>query len=91
MEIIGVIIAGIIIGFLGKLVAPGSRDDTGFLVTVLCGIAGVIVGWYVAAALGVASTAGVDWARWIISVIVAAAFVVFAATATGRTRTRSRL
>ena len=28
MEIIGVIIAGIIIGLLGKFVAPGSRDDT---------------------------------------------------------------
>lgn len=91
MEIIGVIIAGIIIGLLGKFVAPSGRDNTGFLVTVLCGIAGVIVGWYVAAALGVASTAGVDWARWIISVIVAAVFVVVAANMTGRTRSRSRL
>jgi len=44
MEIIGVIIAGIIIGLLGKWVAPGDRDKTPFWLTILCGIAGVIVG-----------------------------------------------
>ena len=91
MEIIGVIIAGIIIGLLGKLVAPSGRDNVGFVVTVLCGIAGVIVGWYVATALGVASTAGVDWARWLISIVVAAVFVVVATALTGRTSARSRL
>jgi uncharacterized membrane protein YeaQ/YmgE (transglycosylase-associated protein family) len=91
MEIIGVIVAGIIIGLLGKFVAPGGRDNTGFIVTVLCGIAGVIVGWYIAAALGVAATAGVDWARWIISILVAAAFVALATTLTGRSRVKSRL
>jgi hypothetical protein len=28
VEVIGVIVAGIIIGLLGKFVAPGSRDNT---------------------------------------------------------------
>jgi uncharacterized membrane protein YeaQ/YmgE (transglycosylase-associated protein family) len=91
MEIIGVIIAGIIIGFLGKWVAPGNRDNTGFLLTVLCGIGGVIVGWYIAAGFGVAATNGVDWARWLISVLVAAVFVAVAATATGRSTAGRRL
>jgi len=90
MEIIGVIIAGIIIGLLGKWVAPGDRDNTPFWLTILCGIAGVIVGWYVAAALGVEETSGVDWIRWIISVLVAAVFVMAAATITGRRKTRLR-
>jgi len=90
MEIIGVIVAGIIIGILGKWVAPGDRDKIPFWLTILCGIAGVIVGWYVAAGLGVEATSGVDWMRWIVSVLVAAVFVMAAATITGRRKTKLR-
>jgi uncharacterized membrane protein YeaQ/YmgE (transglycosylase-associated protein family) len=86
MEIIGVIIAGIIIGLLGKWVAPGDRDNIPIWLTVLCGIAGVIVGYYIAAAFGVEATKGIDWTRWIISILVAAAFVMIAATVTGNRR-----
>lgn len=88
MEIIGVIIAGIIIGLLGKWVAPGSRDNTPLWLTILCGIGGVIIGYYVAAALGVAATPGIDWVRWIISILVAAVLVMIAATLTGQRRGR---
>ena len=84
MEIIGVIIAGIIIGLLGKWVAPGSRDNTPLWLTVLCGIGGVLLGYYLAAALGVEATSGVDWIRWIISILVAAVLVMVAATVTMR-------
>jgi uncharacterized membrane protein YeaQ/YmgE (transglycosylase-associated protein family) len=89
MEIIGVIIAGIIIGLLGKFVAPGDRDNIPLWLTVLCGIGGVLIGYYVSAALGVDATKGIDWLRWIISIAVAAILVVIAATVTGRSRTRS--
>ena len=44
MEIIGVIIAGIIIGLLGKFVAPGDKDNIPIWLTVLCGIGGVLIG-----------------------------------------------
>ena len=84
MEIIGLIVAGIIIGLLGKLVAPGAKDNTPLWLTVLCGIAGVLIGYYLAAALGVDATDGIDWIRWIISIIVAAVLVVAASTLTGR-------
>ena len=83
MEIIGVIIAGIIIGLLGKWVAPGTRDNTPLWLTVLCGIGGVLIGYYLAAALGVEATSGIDWIRWIISILVAAVLVMIAATVTG--------
>jgi uncharacterized membrane protein YeaQ/YmgE (transglycosylase-associated protein family) len=88
VEIIGVIIAGIIIGLLGKWVAPGSRDNTPLWLTVLCGIGGVVIGYYVAAALGVAATPGVDWVRWIISVLLAAVLVMIASSLTGVRRGR---
>ena len=89
MEIIGIIIAGIIIGLLGKFVAPGDRDNIPLWLTVVCGIAGVLIGYYLAAALGVAATRGVDWIRWIISIIVAAILVMLAAAATGRRSRRT--
>ena len=84
MEIIGLIVAGIIIGLLGKFVAPGDKDNIPIWLTVLCGIGGVLIGYYLAAALGVDATDGIDWVRWIISIIVAAVLVVAASTITGR-------
>ena len=84
MEIIGLIIAGLIIGLLGKFVAPGARDNTPLWLTVLCGIGGVLIGYYVSGALGVAATPGIDWMRWIISIILAAVLVVAASTLPGR-------
>jgi uncharacterized membrane protein YeaQ/YmgE (transglycosylase-associated protein family) len=89
VEIIGVLIAGVIIGLLGKFVAPGDRDNIPIWLTVLCGIGGVLIGYYAAAALGVEETDGVDWLRWIISIAVAAVLVMLAASITGR-RTTSR-
>ncbi len=92
MDIIYVIVVGIIIGLLGKFVAPGSRDNTPLWLTILCGIGGVIIGYYVAAALGVDATKGIDWLRLLISIIVAAVLVMIASTVTGRNTTgRSRV
>ena len=89
MEIIGLIIAGLIIGLLGKFVAPGAKDNTPLWLTLLCGIGGVLIGYYVSGALGVKETAGIDWIRWIISIIVAAVLVVAASTLTGRNTNRA--
>ncbi len=89
MDIIGVIIAGIIIGLLGKFVAPGDRDNIPIWLTVLCGIAGVLIGYFVADALGVGDTNGPDWLKWIISIAVAAVLVMIASTVTGRNSTRT--
>jgi uncharacterized membrane protein YeaQ/YmgE (transglycosylase-associated protein family) len=84
VEIIGVLIAGLIIGLLGKFVAPGDRDNIPLWLTLVCGIGGVLIGYYVAAALGVEATRGIDWIRWIISIVLAAILVIIAATVTGR-------
>ena len=91
MSIIGLLIAGIIIGALGKFVAPGNRNNIPIWLTVICGIAGVFIGFYLAGALGLAVTSGVDWVRWIISILVAAVLVMVAATVTGRSNTRTRI
>lgn len=90
MEILGVIIAGIIIGLLGKFVAPGDKDNIPIWLTIVCGIAGVLLGWFVYDALGGdGDTSGVDWVRWIVSILVAAVLVVIASTVTGRNTSRT--
>jgi len=83
MEIIGVIIAGAIIGALAKLVMPGKQAG-GIIITIILGIIGVIIGWYIAAALGVESTNGIDWIRWIVSIIVAVVLIAIYGAVTGR-------
>jgi uncharacterized membrane protein YeaQ/YmgE (transglycosylase-associated protein family) len=84
MEIIGVIIAGIIIGLLGKFVAPGDKDNIPIWLTILCGIGGVIIGWFIYTAFGGNGSPGIDWVRWIVAILVAAVLVVAASTITGR-------
>jgi uncharacterized membrane protein YeaQ/YmgE (transglycosylase-associated protein family) len=88
MEIIGVIVAGIIIGVLGKFVAPSHRDNIPLWLTILCGIGGVIIGWYVYVLLGGNGSPGIDWVRWLIAIAVAAVLVVIASTVTAKTKAR---
>jgi uncharacterized membrane protein YeaQ/YmgE (transglycosylase-associated protein family) len=90
MSIIGVIIAGIIIGLLGKLLAPGDKDNTPLWLTILCGIGGVIIGWFIYRAFGGNGSSGVDWTRWIVAIVVSAVLVVIASTVTGRNTTGRR-
>ena len=75
MSIIGSLIAGIVVGILARLVLPG-RQNISWLVTIVLGILGALIGWFLAGALGVERTDGVDWIRWILSVIVAAVLIV---------------
>ena len=90
MEIIGVIIAGIIIGLLGKFVAPGDKDNIPIWLTILCGIGGVILGWFVYTAFGGNGSPGIDWVRWIVAILVAAVLVIIASTVTGRNAGRGK-
>jgi uncharacterized membrane protein YeaQ/YmgE (transglycosylase-associated protein family) len=84
MEIIGVIVAGIIIGLLGKFVAPSNRDNIPLWLTILCGIGGVIIGWYLYILFGGNGSPGIDWVRWLIAIVVAAVLVIIASTLTAR-------
>lgn len=84
MEIIGVIVAGIIIGLLGKFVAPSNRDNIPIWLTILCGIGGVIIGWYIYVLFGGNGSPGIDWVRWLVAIAVAAVLVIIASMTTAR-------
>lgn len=51
MSIIGWILFGLVIGVIAKLLMPG-RDPGGFVITILLGIAGALLGGWVGQALG---------------------------------------
>ncbi|MGH7321169.1 MAG: GlsB/YeaQ/YmgE family stress response membrane protein [Candidatus Rokuibacteriota bacterium] len=51
MGVIGWIVFGLIVGVVAKLVLPG-RDPGGFVVTILLGIVGAVVGGYLGRAMG---------------------------------------
>lgn len=84
MDIIGILVAGLIIGLLGKFVAPGGKDDIPLWLTLLCGIGGVLIGLVIYQAFGGDGSRGVDWTRWIVSILTAAVLVVIASAVTGR-------
>ena len=83
-EIIGLLIGGVIIGLLGKLVAPGDKDNIPLWLTVICGVGGILLGYWVYSLFGGDGSRGIDWTRWIVAVLVSAVLVVIASTATGR-------
>ncbi len=89
--IIVTLIAGTIIGLIGRAVAPGDHDHIPLWLTVICGIGGCLLGSYLYAALFDCSdmnncTNGVDWWRHLWQIGVAAILVVVAAGVTGRSK-----
>jgi len=50
-HILGWILFGLIVGIIAKLLMPG-RDPGGFIITILVGIAGSMLGGFVGRALG---------------------------------------
>jgi uncharacterized membrane protein YeaQ/YmgE (transglycosylase-associated protein family) len=51
LGIIGWIIFGLVVGVIGKLLMPG-RDPGGFVITILLGIAGALLGGFLGRAFG---------------------------------------
>jgi len=100
--LITTLVGGAIIGVLGKLVAPGDRDNIPFWLTVVCGVVGMLVGsflyWILFGSDNKAfdgheptwdnATNGIDWLRHLWQVVIAALAVMGAAVVTGRSKTR---
>jgi uncharacterized membrane protein YeaQ/YmgE (transglycosylase-associated protein family) len=51
MSIVAWIFFGLIVGIIAKLLMPG-RDPGGFIVTILLGIAGALLGGFIGRAMG---------------------------------------
>jgi uncharacterized membrane protein YeaQ/YmgE (transglycosylase-associated protein family) len=87
-SVIGLLIAGIVLGVLGRMLAPGEQKIP-FWLTILAGIVGALIGNAVASWVGVRDTDGIDWLRHAFQVIAAVVAVLLAASLYPRARTRA--
>jgi uncharacterized membrane protein YeaQ/YmgE (transglycosylase-associated protein family) len=85
-NIIGSIIGGAILGYIGKLLLPG-RQRIPWWSTVGAGIVAALIGTWVAEGIGVADTRGIDWWEHIIQI----GFAVIAIWAVSRMFGRRRM
>ena len=66
MGILAWILFGLVVGIIAKLLMPG-RDPGGFIVTILLGIAGALLGGFIGRAMGFYGES--EGAGWIISIL----------------------
>lgn len=80
--IISAIVVGAIIGALGRLLVRGNQNIS-MVATILIGIVAALAGTFIAQALGVGDTSGIDWMKIVIQVALAAVGVsLYAGTRT---------
>jgi uncharacterized membrane protein YeaQ/YmgE (transglycosylase-associated protein family) len=77
------LVAGIIIGPLARLVLPGKQNIS-MMMTILIGAVGAIAGGFIADAIDVGETSGIDWIKLAIQVGVAAVAVLLYLGMAGR-------
>ena len=70
MGILSWILFGLVVGVIAKLLMPG-RDPGGFIVTILLGVAGALIGGFIGRAMGLYQTnESVGWLMSILGAIV---------------------
>ena len=70
MGILTWILFGLVVGVIAKLLMPG-RDPGGFIVTILLGIAGALLGGFIGRAMGFyGENQGAGWIMSILGAIV---------------------
>lgn len=62
------IVFGLIAGIIAKFIMPG-RDPGGFIITILIGIAGALLGGWLATQFGFGDVTGFDIRSFIIAVV----------------------
>ena len=70
MGLLSWILFGLVVGIIAKLLMPG-RDSGGFIITVLLGIAGALLGGFIGRAMGFyGPNQGAGWLMSILGAIV---------------------
>jgi uncharacterized membrane protein YeaQ/YmgE (transglycosylase-associated protein family) len=68
MGILSWIIFGLIAGAIAKAIHPG-KDPSGWIVTIIIGIVGAVVGGYVSSLLGYGTVSGFDIKSFVIAIV----------------------
>jgi len=70
MTLIGALIAGAVLAIIASLIQKGSSGMP-WWGNWIAGIGGALIGYFLAGLFGMEQTDGIDWIRWLISVVVA--------------------
>lgn len=73
--IVGLLVAGLVLGIIGRFLAPGAQKIPWWL-TILAGIGGALIGNVLSALFGVRDTDGIDWIRHLFQVVAAVVVVI---------------
>ena len=84
-ELIGLIIFGAIIGALARLFMKGEQP-IGVLWTIILGVLGALAGYWITGLVGIDDTNGIDWIRWIVSIILSVVFISIYLSMRGKKR-----
>ena len=84
--ILGAIVIGLVLGVLGRLLAPGKQDIPVWL-TIGVGILAALIGSAIVG--GLRDTNGLDWVELVVQVVLAVAGVVAAAAIYPRSRSHA--
>ena len=89
--LIGAVIAGLIIGALGRLLVPGKQEIS-ILVTLVIGVvASLAANLILGAIFGYTGGGGISWWYWIVGAILAAVgIVLYGRMVAGRSPSRRR-
>jgi uncharacterized membrane protein YeaQ/YmgE (transglycosylase-associated protein family) len=88
MDVIGFIVAGLIIGALARLIKPG-KQNLSLIATLLLGLAGSVIGGLIANLLGTGGIFELNVLGFIVAVIAAVVLIGVAEGASGRDRSRA--
>jgi uncharacterized membrane protein YeaQ/YmgE (transglycosylase-associated protein family) len=83
-EIVGWILFGLVVGVIAKLLMPG-RDPGGFIVTILLGIVGAVLGGFIGRSLGFYGPQ--EGAGWLVSILGAIVVLMLYRVVARRPRT----
>ena len=77
MQIIGLLIVGLIIGFLARLLLPG-RQKIGLALTLLLGVAGALIGGVIASAINTGDIFELNFIGFVVAVLASVGLLAVA-------------
>ena len=85
IQILGLIVVGLIIGVLARLIVPG-KQRLSMLATLLLGVAGAIIGGFLASLIGRGDIFELNFVGFVLAVVAAVLLIGVAEGISGRSR-----
>lgn len=85
IQILGLILVGLVIGVLARLIVPG-KQRLSMLATLLLGVAGAVIGGFLASLIGMGSITELNVVGFVLAVVAAVLLIGVAEGLSGRSR-----